>query len=198
MRGALFAPPMSDDAEDPTDSAEEVVSEEIDEPRELSLEEQLAEAIIAAETAEKEISYRDADIANMRKRHAQERLDLIRYGSQGLSRRLIDLLDDFDRAISAIPTNTDDSIMEGITMMRNNLEKALLADGAKKIDVTTGQKFDPKNMEAITTIPASEEYPVGVVVEILESGWIIHERVLRPARVVHPIHIVEMDWKISQ
>ena len=184
MRGALFAPPMSDDAEGPPDSAAEVVSEEIDEPRELSLEEQLAEAIIAAETAEKEISYRDADIANMRKRHAQERLDLIRYGSQALSRRFIDLLDDFDRGISAIPTNIDDSIMEGITIMRNNLEKALLADGAKKIDVTTGQKFDPKNMEAITTIPASEEYPVGVVVEILESGWIIHERVLRPARVV--------------
>ena len=184
MREALFASPMSDEVAEPTDSTEEVVSEKNDEPIELTLEEQLAEAKIAAETAEKEISYRDADIANMRKRHAQERLDLIRYGSQGLSRKLIDLLDDFDRAISAIPANTDDSIMEGITMMRNNLEKALLADGAKKIDVATGQKFDPKNMEAITTIPASEEFPVGVVVEILESGWIIHERVLRPARVV--------------
>ncbi len=69
-------------------------------------------------------------------------------------------------------------------MMRNNLEKAIIADGAKKIEVTEGQKFDPKNMEAITTIPPSEEHPLGVVVQVLENGWMMHDRVLRPARVV--------------
>jgi molecular chaperone GrpE (heat shock protein) len=178
---------MSDEDEAPMEPTEEVIAEQIDEieePKELTLEEQLTEALVAAETAEKEISYRDADIANMRKRHTQERLDLIRYGSQNLSRRLIDLLDDFDRAVTAMPDNTDDSIMEGITMMRNNLEKAILADGAKKIEVTEGQKFDPKNMEAITTIPPSEEHPLGVVVQLLENGWMMHDRVLRPARVV--------------
>ncbi len=178
---------MSDEDKPSDEPTEEVIVEQIDEieePKELTLEEQLAEALVAAETAEKEITYRDADIANMRKRHSQERLDLIRYGSQNLSRRLIDLLDDFDRAVSSMPDNTDDSIMEGITMMRNNLEKAIIADGGKKIQVIEGQAFDPKQMEAITTIPPNEEFPLGVVVQILENGWMMHDRVLRPARVV--------------
>ncbi|HJL59048.1 MAG TPA: nucleotide exchange factor GrpE, partial [Candidatus Thalassarchaeaceae archaeon] len=83
---------MSDEDKPSDEPTEEVIVEQIDEveePKELTLEEQLAEALVAAETAEKEITYRDADIANMRKRHSQERLDLIRYGSQNLSRRLI-------------------------------------------------------------------------------------------------------------
>lgn len=153
------------------------------EPRELTLEEQLEAANLRAEVSEKEISYRDADIVNLRKRHAKERIDLIRYGGQGLGRKLISLLDDFDRALAALPEEIDASIIEGIKMIRNNLEKALIADGAKKIDAE-GKKFDPKKMEAITTIPASDEHLPGMVVQVLEQGWMLHDRVLRPARVV--------------
>ena len=150
---------MSSDEEADAEPVDAVIDEaptiEVEEePRELTIEEKLAEAETRAETAEKEIAYRDADIVNIRKRHSQERADLLRYGGQGLARRLISLLDDFDRAISSMPETTDDSIMEGINMIRNNLENSLVADGAKMIEVN-GQKFDPKIMEAITTIPAS-------------------------------------------
>ena len=183
MRGSPAI--MSSDEEEAP--AEDIVEEEppveVEEPRELTIEEQLEAANSRAEAAEKEIAYRDADNVNLRKRHATERTDLIRYGSQGLARRLISLLDDFDRAISAMPDTTDDSIMEGINMIRNNLEKSLIADGAKQIEAS-GQRFDPKKMEAITTIPPSEEYPPNTVAQVLEPGWMLHDRVLRPARVI--------------
>ncbi len=179
---------MSSDEEAEPEPVDAVIDEsptiEIEEePRELTIEEKLAEAETRAETAEKEIAYRDADIVNIRKRHSQERADLLRYGGQGLARRLISLLDDFDRAISSMPEATDDSIMDGINMIRKNLENALIADGAKMIEVN-GQKFDPKIMEAITTIPASEEHSPNTVVQVLEPGWMLHDRVLRPARVI--------------
>ena len=179
---------MSNDEEAEAEPVDAVVDEaptiEVEEePRELTIEEKLAEAEIRAETSEKEIAYRDADIVNIRKRHSQERAALLRYGGQGLARRLISLLDDFDRAILSMPEGTDDSIMEGINMIRKNLEKALTDDGAKMIEVN-GKRFDPKIMEAITTIPASEEHSPNTVVQVLEPGWMLHDRVLRPVRVI--------------
>ncbi len=173
------APSASD--EEPTEEAEIIEADE--EIREPTIEELLDQTTLRAENAEKEIAYRDAEIANLRKRHAKERGDLIRYGGQGLARKLISLLDDFDRAISAAPAEVDGAVFEGLTMIRNNLDRALTSDGASRIEAE-GLKFDPKTMEAITTIPASEEYPPSIVVQVLEEGWMLHDRVLRAARVV--------------
>ena len=170
------------EADPPTDkeAAPEVVAEVVEEP---TLEEQLATALAAAESSQKEITYRDAEIDNIRKRHAKDRSDIIRYGSQGLARKLTPLLSDFDRALAAMPAETDEVILDGVRMIRSNLEAALIGEGARQIDAA-GQPFDPNTMEAITTIPPTEEHPAGMVVEVLESGWMLHDRVLRPARVV--------------
>lgn len=187
MRGALVAESMSDDELPAEQPLEDVVTEENEvveqEPKELTLEEKLAEAMAATEIAEKEISYRDADISNLRKRHAQDRTELLKYGSQNLARRLVEIIDNFDRAISSMPDSTDEAVMEGIIMTKNNIINALKSEGATEI-IAEGMSFDPKNMEAITTIPPSEEFPPGMVVQILDNGWMIHDRVLRPARVV--------------
>nr|AIF12941.1 heat shock protein (GRPE) [uncultured marine group II/III euryarchaeote KM3_57_F04] len=171
---------MSGDDEVPPEAEPEAVTEAVEEP---SIEEQLASALAAAESAQKEIGYRDAEIDNIRKRHAKDRSDIIRYGSQGLARKLIPLINDFDRALEAMPAETDEVILEGVRMIRANLEAALIGEGARQIDAA-GQPFDPNTMEAITTIPPTEEHPAGMVVEVLESGWMLHDRVLRPARVV--------------
>jgi molecular chaperone GrpE len=179
MSGDDEAPTDADSATD-TEATPEVVAEVVEEP---TLEEQLASALAGADSSQKEIGYRDAEIANIRKRHAQDRSDIIRYGAQSLARRLIPLLSDFDRALAAMPTETDDVILEGVRMIRANLEASLTSEGARQIDAA-GQPFDPNTMEAITTIPPTEEHPEGMVVEVLESGWMLHDRVLRPARVV--------------
>jgi molecular chaperone GrpE len=183
MSGDDEAPSEADSAADAEAAPEvigEVVAEVVEEP---TLEEQLASALAGADASQKEIAYRDADIANIRKRHAQDRSDIIRYGAQSLARRLIPLLSDFDRALAAMPAETDEVVLEGVRMIRSSLESSLISEGARQIDAA-GQPFDPNTMEAITTIPPTEEHPAGMVVEVLEGGWMLHDRVLRPARVV--------------
>jgi molecular chaperone GrpE len=150
---------------------------------ELTLEEMVE--ILTGELAQAraELTYRDADIVNLRRRHTQERGDLLKFGGRALANRLLPVLDNLDRALEAIPEETDDSIVQGISLTRQSFWTALETEGITVIEAA-GKKFDPNLHEAITTLPASEEHPAGVVIDVLETGYMLHDRVLRPARVV--------------
>ena len=166
---------MSED-ETVEDATDEVVEDETIEP---TLEEKLAEAIVRAEKAEAEITYKDADIINIRKRNASDRAELMKFAGFNLSGRILPVLDSLERALD----NAEDGpLTDGIRLTRDNLLDALQAEGVTPIEV--GSDFDPNVMEAITTLPASEEHPDGTVIQTLESGWMYKDRVLRPARVV--------------
>ena len=166
---------MSED-ETVEDATDEVVEDETIEP---TLEEKLAEAIARAEKAEAEITYKDADIINIRKRNASDRAELMKFAGFNLSGRILPVLDSLERALD----NAEDGpLTDGIRLTRDNLLDALLAEGVTPIEV--GSDFDPNVMEALTTLPASEEHPDGTVIQTLESGWMYKDRVLRPARVV--------------
>ena len=166
---------MSED-ETVEDATDEVVEDETIEP---TLEEKLAEAIVRAEKAEDEITYKDADIINIRKRNASDRAELMKFAGFNLSGRILPVLDSLERALD----NAEDGpLTDGIRLTRDNLLDALQAEGVTPIEV--GSDFDPNVMEALTTLPASEEHPDGTVIQTLESGWMYKDRVLRPARVV--------------
>ena len=166
---------MSED-ETVEDATDEVVEDETIEP---TLEEKLAEAIARAEKAEAEITYKDADIINIRKRNASDRAELMKFAGFNLSGRILPVLDSLERALE----NAEDGpLADGIRLTRDNLLDALQAEGVTPIEV--GSDFDPNVMEALTTLPASEEHPDGTVIQTLESGWMYKDRVLRPARVV--------------
>ena len=166
---------MSED-ETVEDAIDEVVEDETIEP---TLEEKLAEAIARAEKAEAEITYKDADIINIRKRNASDRAELMKFAGFNLSGRILPVLDSLERALD----NAEDGpLTDGIRLTRDNLLDALQAEGVTPIEV--GSDFDPNVMEALTTLPASEEHPDGTVIQTLESGWMYKDRVLRPARVV--------------
>ena len=166
---------MSED-ETVEDTTDEVVEDETIEP---TLEEKLAEAIARAEKAEAEITYKDADIINIRKRNASDRAELMKFAGFNLSGRILPVLDSLERALD----NAEDGpLTDGIRLTRDNLLDALQAEGVTPIEV--GSDFDPNVMEALTTLPASEEHPDGTVIQTLESGWMYKDRVLRPARVV--------------
>lgn len=136
----------------------------------------LTQAIQRAEAAEKEISYRDAEIQNVRKRLMSEKASAIQYGGMGMARKMLNILNDIDRALSV---NED----EGLALIRSKMWSELSSDGVAKIE-TKGGKFDPTKMEAITTLPPSDEYPANSVIDELESGYMYKDRVLTPARVV--------------
>ena len=166
---------MSED-ETVEEATDEVVEDETIEP---TLEEKLAEAIARAEKAEAEITYKDADIINIRKRNASDRAELMKFAGFNLSGRILPVLDSLERALD----NAEDGpLTDGIRLTRDNLLDALQAEGVTQIEV--GSDFDPNVMEALTTLPASEEHPDGTVIQTLESGWMYKDRVLRPARVV--------------
>jgi len=168
--------PMSEE-ESTEEQAEEVAPEE--EAVELTLEEQLAEAIARAERAEAEITYREADIVNLRRRTATDKAELLKFAGFNLANRILPVLDSLDKALEAAE---EGPMTDGVRLTRDNLLQALQTEGLSQIEV--GAEFDPNTMEALTTLPASDEHPDGSVIDTLEGGWMYKDRVLRPARVV--------------
>lgn len=139
-------------------------------------------AISRAEKAESEIAYRDAEVQNIRKKMAQDKSNLIRYSGLNLSRKMLSVLGDVDRALSSI--EDDESPMAvGMKLIRKRLWQELSSDGVELIQ-TTGAEFNPAIHEAISTIPESEEYPSGTIVEVLEEGYMYKDRLLQPSKVV--------------
>ncbi|RJU81702.1 MAG: nucleotide exchange factor GrpE [Candidatus Poseidoniales archaeon] len=143
----------------------------------------LEEANLRAEKAEKEIAYKDAEIQNVRKRLMAEKAELIQYSGMGLARRMLTVLGDVDRAIANLDDDDTSAVAQGLRLLRNKMWHELAADGVVAIEAKE-QPFDPAKMEAITTIPASDAFPAGKVVDVLEAGYMYKQRVLMAARVV--------------
>ena len=143
----------------------------------------LEEAIARAVQAEKEIAYRDAEIQNVRKRLMAEKAEAIQFGGMGLARRMLSVLADVDRALAGIDEADQSPVTQGLRLLRSKMWHELQADGVSQIE-SKGVGFDPTKMEAITTIPASEAFPSGIVVEVLEQGYMYKSKVIVIARVV--------------
>ena len=150
---------------------------------EVEVVDPLEEANLRAEKAEKEIAYKDAEIQNVRKRLMAEKAELIQYSGMGLARRMLTVLGDVDRAIANLDDDDTSAVAQGLRLLRNKMWHELAADGAVAIEAKE-QSFDPAKMEAITTIPASDAFPAGKVVDVLEAGYMYKQRVLTAARVV--------------
>ena len=182
------------DVESPEDGDEiiEDVDDEIPtidqsaETMEVGVEEELdplEQAIARAEKAEKEIAYKEAETQNVRKRMMAEKSELIQYGGMGLARKMLTILSDVDRALTTIDEDVQTPVAQGIRLLRNKMWHELSGEGVTAIEAK-GKQFDPAKMEAITTIPASESFPSGSVVDVLEAGYMYKQRVLIAARVV--------------
>ena len=178
--------PVEDEAEETppvdevtleTDSEETVVEavEEERDPLEVALE--------RAETAEKEIAYKEAEIQNVRKRLMAEKAEAIQYGGMGVARRMLTILGDVDRAMTGIVEDDRSAVAQGLRLLRNKMWHELQADGVAAIEAK-GTAFDPSKMEAIATIPATEEHASGTVVDVLEQGYMYKSKVIVVARVV--------------
>ena len=150
---------------------------------EIEVVDPLEEANLRAEKAEKEIAYKDAEIQNVRKRLMAEKAELIQYSGMGLARRMLTVLGDVDRAIANLDNEDTSAVAQGLRLLRNKMWHELAADGVVAIEAKE-QSFDPAKMEAITTIPASDAFPAGKVVDVLEAGYMYKQRVLMAARVV--------------
>ncbi len=123
----------------------------------------------------------EADLANYRRRAEQERAELLRYGNATLIRKILPVLDDFERAISAIPEGAaSEGWLEGIKLIDRKLRTVLEQEGVTPVEAL-GQVFDPHVHEAV--MREESEGNTDVVVEEFQKGYRLHDRVLRPAMV---------------
>ena len=134
------------------------------------------------EELEKEKQYSTAEMVNLRQRYARERNTLVKFSSMNLSSKILPVLDNLEKAIS-IENSQTEKILEGVTMTMETLKTVLENEGVKKIDALE-QIFNPSFMEAIAVIPVPEGKEPGTVVEVIEEGYMFHERVLRPVKVI--------------
>jgi molecular chaperone GrpE len=124
-----------------------------------------------------------AEFQNFRRRTAEEREREAGLASDSLIFKVLVLADDFDRAIESRPTSAEGaSWAEGVAAIDRKLRVLLESEGVRPIEVTPGAAFDPREHEALISIPGSD-FPEGVVVAELQRGYRIRDRILRPARV---------------
>ncbi|MCC6599369.1 MAG: nucleotide exchange factor GrpE [Crocinitomicaceae bacterium] len=125
-----------------------------------------------------------AEFDNYRKRNVKERIDLLASASGDVIKDLLPLLDDFERAIKANENLEDINVAkEGFDLIYKRLYRQLEGKGLKPIE-STGKPFDVDYHEAVTNIPAANEDLKGKVVDTVEMGYTLHDKVIRFAKVV--------------
>jgi len=174
------------DAENQTsETAQNTDKESVEKQEELSTEEQLQARIAELEEelkAEKDQKLRlYADFENHRKRTAKERVELFGSANQELMSALLPIIDDFKRGLENLK---DEESKEGVALISNKFENILKQKGLKPMESTIGKDFDVDTMEAITRIPAPSEDLKGKVVDEIEQGFHLGNKILRYARVV--------------
>ncbi len=121
-----------------------------------------------------------ADLINYKKDEVERLSTLVRFGNEALMRDLISVFDSFTIGINSF--QGDETARRGMQLIRSQLEDVLRQYGVEKVRVTAGDRFDPSRHEAIGTIESDR--PPDTVVEEVEAGYSLHERIIRPARVI--------------
>ena len=122
-----------------------------------------------------------SEYENYRKRTTTEKADLIINGSKDMIKAILPVVDDMERALTAM--SDADSAKEGVQLIYNKLMNILSQKGLKPIEAK-GEKFDENLHEAVTQFPAAEEGQKGLVVDVVEKGYFLNDKVLRYAKVV--------------
>ena len=125
-----------------------------------------------------------AEFENFRKRTAKERLDLFKSASSELMTALIPGADDMDRAFNEFKKSENENLIKGFELIYNKLNDTLKANGLTVIIVNKGDVFDSEKHEAITQIKATDKKMVGKVVDVIETGYSLGEKILRYPKVV--------------
>lgn len=148
----------------------------------ISLEEELEKVKAKVEEKNNQLLRLQAEYDNYRKRTLKEKTELIKYATEGLVGELLPILDNFDRAISAAKVSSDfASFSQGVEMILRQIQDALGKEGLKAIEAV-GQPFDPNIHDAVLRVQ-SDEHPENTVLEELQKGYYLKEKVLRPSMV---------------
>lgn len=124
-----------------------------------------------------------AEFENFRRRTAQEKMTLVTTAGESLLKKLLPIADDFERALAALP-EADTATQEGIRLIYDKLTHLLQQACVKPMAIDKGAEFDTALHEAVTQVPVEDAALQGKVVDVIEKGYLLQEKVLRFAKVV--------------
>ena len=164
--------------ENNTDALDASIEERVEE---ISREEQLSQDL----ASEKDKFLRlFAEFENYKRRTAKERIDLFKTANQDVLQAMLPVLDDFDRALAEIKKTDDNILIKGVELIQEKLKNTLNSKGLELVEVNIGDAFDADFAEAITQIPAPSPKMKGKIVDVIEKGYKLGDKIIRFPKVV--------------
>ncbi len=125
-----------------------------------------------------------AEFENYKKRTTKERMDLFKTANQEVLQAMLPVLDDFDRALVEIGKSQDDALLQGVSLIHEKFKSTLVSKGLEEVEVRAGDAFNADYAEAITQIPAASDAMKGKIVDVLEKGYKLGDKIIRFPKVV--------------
>lgn len=171
------------------DKKNTIESEEIDgvQNETVEVEEQTVEEKLQGELKQEKDKFLRlfAEFENYKRRTSKERIELFSTASEGVMKTLLPILDDFERALSHIEDDKEaEELRKGVLLIYQKLVSTLEKEGLKPILVEKGETFDADKHEAITQIPAPSDDLKGKIIDVVEKGYVLGEKIIRFPKVV--------------
>ncbi len=125
-----------------------------------------------------------AEFENFKRRTSKERIELFKTANQEVMSAMLPVLDDFDRAMNEIKKAKDKNLLKGVELIYNKFNETLINKGLEPMNVKQGDVFDADMHEAITQIPAPSDKLKGKIVDVVERGYMLGEKIIRYPKVV--------------
>jgi molecular chaperone GrpE len=125
-----------------------------------------------------------AEFENYKKRTSKERIELFRTAGKDILVSMLPVLDDLDRALAEISKTKEEELKKGVLLISNKLKEALKAKGLGEVEVKAGDTFDAEDHEAVTQIPAPSDDMKGKIIDVLEKGYTLGDKIIRYPKVV--------------
>lgn len=173
---------MDEEMEKSQSVNETELNEEVEaEQEEVSVEDQLRDDL----AKEKDKFLRlFAEFENFKKRTSKERMDLFKTAGQDVIVSLLPVMDDFDRALKEISKSEDKELFKGVELINNKFRETLKNKGLEEVEAKQGDVFDAEIHDAVTQIPAPEKKLKGKIIDVIEKGFKLGDRIIRHPKVV--------------
>ncbi|AFL79878.1 molecular chaperone GrpE (heat shock protein) [Aequorivita sublithincola DSM 14238] len=125
-----------------------------------------------------------AEFENYKKRTSRERMEMFKTAGEDVVVSMLPILDDFERALKEIDKMEGDNHFKGVELINNKLRETLKAKGLQLMEVKPGDTFDADSHEAITQIPAPEKKLKGKIIDVVEKGYTLGDKIIRYPKVV--------------
>ncbi|GMN07315.1 nucleotide exchange factor GrpE [Croceitalea sp. MTPC5] len=125
-----------------------------------------------------------AEFENFKKRTSKERMDLFKTAGQDVIVSLLPVMDDFDRALREIAKSEDKEMFKGVELINNKFRETLKNKGLEELEVGQGDTFDAEIHDAVTQIPAPDKKLKGKIIDVIEKGFKLGDRIIRHPKVV--------------